>query len=163
MLQCAMVSPHLSLLPSREATYILSCSGSVRYVGITNNLQKRIQQHKCDNQRVNFDKSTLLHWFPVRDKGLEKELQRHLRPTLGTISIYQSLAALPLIFRDYYLKCIDREIDSIPDSFVDSFPYFERIAAHWKLIAHNCPSEENKAKWQEWERKKGLMRGLAKA
>lgn len=162
MLQCATVYPYLSHLPSKPATYILSVAGCVRYVGISNNLQRRMQHHKSENQKVEFTKATLLHWFPVRDQGLEMELQRHLRPSLGKISIYQSLDALPLIFRDYFLKRINREIDAIPDDFADCPPYFERIAAYWKLIAHNCPSEYNRTKWKEAESKVGLMRDLAK-
>ncbi|MGB3652093.1 MAG: GIY-YIG nuclease family protein [Rivularia sp. (in: cyanobacteria)] len=149
MIRCSSLYPHLNHLPGCEATYILSQAGLIKYVGTTTNLRRRMREHKLRNEKIVFDRTAILHYFDVYDLKLESDLQRELRPTLGTISIYQSLEALPLLIRDHYVKRIDKLIDEMPDSFDESLPYFEQVTGYHRLIEKLFPvNAEVRRRWE---------------
>ncbi|NJM21481.1 MAG: GIY-YIG nuclease family protein [Richelia sp. SM1_7_0] len=161
MLRSAAISRHLSHLPQSEATYILSQYGFIKYVGCTNNLQRRMSHHKSQNKKIHFDSGSLLHWFSIRDPDLERELQRRLRPTLGTISIYQSLDSIPYIFRDFYLRKINYLIDSIPDDCQEASLVFNQIFGYY-LILQKHSSRTYLEECLQWRIKCDAMRSLAR-
>ncbi len=161
MIRCSTLHPHLSHLPNCDAVYILSQRGLVVYVGCTNNLRRRMREHKTQNENISFDKTALVHYFDVCDLSLESELQRALRPGTGRISIYSSLDVLPLIIRDFYLKRVNRLVDNMPDDFEQSLPYFQEATQYHRIIEKLFP--ENKAIRQQWQRNTEAISRMVKS
>ena len=54
----------------------LNDAGDVAYIGITNNMQKRVQQHKLD--KLSAIKNPIIYYFPVKTRGDADMLETYL-------------------------------------------------------------------------------------